>query len=221
MVVETVLSDYLGLTDTNSRAELYRRIADIMALPVQVERQVRSLPDVNHDLLLEGLSGISDFLAKLIGNLDERITHFHFHEVGTPLHALAICAEFLHHLAPEKVIAEEKLPDLISLVREVIDAVADDSHLPPEIRQILIDRLREVEDALLFFRISGYSGVQEAMEKLTGMIVSEPATRTSKTDNWLKKLWANITIAIMGVKELSEGADLAMKSIEAVTNKGQ
>ena len=193
-----------------------RELAKFVDLPPQIYDAVHAIEGENYELLLRWQGHFNDILPWLLGPA-QPVNNIQAIFTATDLLALEYCADLLHRKAPEVTIAEDKLPDLVNLVREAIDAIGADDGLPVTIRMDLISRLRDVETALVFFRTAGYGGVEEAMDKLAGTIFrSGQAGRPSETMTWWQKLWANIGLAVTGTKAVGAGIESTVKAIEAV-----
>jgi hypothetical protein len=127
------------------------------------------------------------------------------------LYSLEISADLLHRFKVEPVIEEDKLPGLVDLVRTIIDEVSNDTS---NVRAFLLHHLFAVEKALVHFRVVGYSGVEEAMDRFLGATLRTGEFHEPKTRNWFSRVWRAISGATTGAKQLSEGASSVMKAIE-------
>lgn len=195
-----------------------RELAKFIDLAPQIYRAVKELEGENHELLLRWQGHFNDILPWMLGPM-QAVNNIQSIFNDADLLALEYCADLLHRRSPEVTLLEDKLPDLVNLVREAIDAISSDEGLPASIRMDLISRLRDVETALLFFRTAGYGGVEEAMDKLAGTIFrSGEAGKPSETMTWWQKLWANIGLAATGTKAVGTGIESTVKAIEAVQN---
>lgn len=130
------------------------------------------------------------------------------------LMSLGVATDLLHRHIPEPHILQEQLTDLLASVRELIDAVALDGTLPPMARHYLLSRLAEVEYALLHFRISGYAGVEEAMERLLGGMLNRPDTQTEQIRGWWARFWDALHVSATGAKQLGDAGTSIFKALE-------
>lgn len=219
--VDRVLQRLFGLEDEKDEASrvalLLRQVAELATLAQQAQAQIETLVDVNHELFLRWVSKVNKALM-WAPRWNENINNMKQLLDSTTLYSLEMCADMLHRMSPEPTIEDDKLSELVELVRAAIDATAEMSALPAEVRQSLIARLREVEISFIYFRTTGYPGVETAMDALTGTWARQPTAHSSEATGWLQKLWAKLSLSVRGVQELSEGVGSAAKAIEAVQN---
>lgn len=211
--IQDALNGALGLPADRSPVEFYRQISVMMAWPDSAKAQIESLPNQSHDLLLRWYDPITTSM-QYVGKVHDAVSGMTAHVSDRALGHLEHAADTLSRSSPEPMIADDKLPDLINHVRTLIDKVTSNEDLPPNARHLLITRLRGVEQALLHFRITGYDGVEEAMDCLIGGYIRHPETRTPERDNWFSGLWAKITLTLIGVKEISDTGSSIFKAIE-------
>lgn len=199
---------------------LFRRIADMVDLVRHAEEAVRQIDDVNHDLHLRWVEPANK-LMNWAGQLPAASQHMQSCFEEAHFWSLEHCADLLHRQATETVLESESIDGLISLVREAIDAILGDEDMPVALRLHLVARLRDVEMALQGVRITGYAGVQQAMEAFTGAVVMAPEARASEpTKRWWERIRDAISAASSSAKEISEGAESVMKAIESVSGGG-
>lgn len=147
--------------------EVLHYLTVVMSWPDEIESLVNGLTEVNKVRLLRWRPHIDETmvgLAHLTAPLQSTLAQYNV----TDLTDLEHCADTLHFRAPEPVMTTEKLDDLGALIRQAIDAVIADTDLTDEARHWLVTQLRDVEQAVIHFRIAGYRGVEEAMERLCG-----------------------------------------------------
>lgn len=195
-----------------SLAEVLEYIVVVMSWPDLIEQRVRELTNVNADRLLRWRPRVGSAMTELsnAGGMSQSV----FSQYNdTDLADLEHCADTLHYHSPEPTIAPDSLTEILGLIREAIDAISADTGLPAEARLWLIARLREVERALLHFRVVGYDGVTEAMERLCGGLVVHPSTRTDESRSWISKIWHKIEVSLTRVDRLSTTASAGMSAI--------
>jgi len=210
----------LGIVEL-PQSDMLFEIASFIELAAKTKREITKLEEENHSLLLRWLKPFNDCIP-LILNLQYTVGQVNDRFGDKEMYSLEICADLLHRRRPEVVIDDDHLIALIDLVREAIDAITTDDELPIEVRFQLIDRLKDVERALIFFRTTGYDDVESAMDSLSGTIIREPAAQKSKTPvTWWQKLWANIGLAATGTKAIAETTSTVMQAIESVSPSSQ
>lgn len=76
----------------------------------------------------------------------------------------------LSEMAPQPVILEDPLQDLLSQTRSLLDAVLNDETLSPEAKRQIVDQLHEVERALTDSKLAGARPVEIAANGLAGVL---------------------------------------------------
>ena len=177
---------------------------------------IRQTDGQNQDLLLRWMVNFSQLTSQLMHGKNS-VNHLQQFITPQDLFALEVCADLLHRRSPEATITPQKIPELIKLVREIVDAIGEDDDLPVPVRLHLIDRLREVEHALIHIRTTGYAGVESALDKLTGTIAREPELINSKeTVGFWRQLLAAIGLASEGAKAIGGTVESTAAAIEAI-----
>jgi len=88
------------------------------------------------------------------------------------MEALDLLSAQLHSTAPEgSVPDEEELDRLKSEVRNLIDGVEAADDIPPEVKHLLISRLRAVEEAMTHLNVGGPRAIRHAMEAVIGSVI--------------------------------------------------
>lgn len=200
--------------DQTSLSEVLQHITTVMSWPAQIEDRVRALTDVNAQRLLRWQPHVKAAMTEL-GNAGGMSHSIIAQYNDTDLADLEHCADTLHYRTPEPSISPDDLSSIIDLIREAIDAIGADEQLAPAARLWLIGRLREVENAVLHFRIVGYSGVTEAMERLCGGIVLHPLTRNQQASSWATRIWLKISNSLTGVDRLAVTSTNTANAINA------
>lgn len=218
--IRTAMAQVLDVAEGEPDHMLFPKIADFVDLIRLTEAEMSRFPDVNQELYLRWLGPAKEGVA-WSGRFADAVSHMQANFTEANMLSLEHCADFLHQRAPEIVLEADAIDGLIDLVRDAIDAILADENLPAALRHHLVGRLRDVESALQSVRITGYAGVQQAMEAFTGAIVMSPDARNSEpTKSWWAKLWAAVSLGSNGVKELSESTESVMKAIGAVGGGG-
>lgn len=207
----------LDLDDDAPLPVVLQLLSIVTRWPEEIRVAVEALDGVNHARLLEWIPRVGNALngvSNMSGQLNSVLPHYNDVDLSNLGHA----SDALHYRAPEPIIGTEKLTDLSALVREAIEAVIADTDLNDEARHWLIARLQEVLAALTHFRVSGYEGVEAAMERLHGGIIHRPATQTTTTYGWFNRLWATLSLSAQGTKQIAEAGSAVMGIIEQATN---
>lgn len=203
------------------RLDLLQKSADLAKLVEQVETEVRALPeDEDPDHLLAYLSQIRTCVDGLlyVGNVP--MDHFIKQISGEAIYSLESCSRALRrnrHVEP--LISAESSRQLVEDVRAIIDDVIS-SVLPDDLKELLVNRLRGVEAALLNVRISGYAGVEKAMDALTfgAMRATPPDSKErAKAGGWLGRLWAKLSEHAQGAQAISATAAQSAEFIKSIS----
>jgi hypothetical protein len=213
----SMLRSILG-TEMQPDNALFHELAALINLAGETHNAISRQSDANPGLLLRWQSNFNQLLKSgYLGRGNEPISLVQKYVTDADLLALEMCADLLHRREPEVVIPEERLPDLVKLVRELIDAVSEADELPASIRLHLLSRLQDVEYALIHIRTTGFAGVEAAIDKLAGTIIREPEARKAeeKLSLW-RRIWAAITLAAEGTKAVGSSAEVVAKAISTI-----
>lgn len=212
--IENALARAMELEDEEDPARLHEAVAVAARWPGEAETLVRTIEGENHDLLLQWVSQVRDAVAWL-GRWGHTINNAQNQYNDTTLYSLAVTADLLHRRRPEPVIEADSLADLVSLVQEVMDAIVGDEQMPSAAREALLARLLDVQKALLHFRIVGYPGVEDAMDRLLGGLVRTPEAQTEKARTGFKRIWSAIQGVLVGTKQIADTGSAALAALEA------
>ncbi|MFI6073831.1 hypothetical protein ACIA5C_19885 [Actinoplanes sp. NPDC051343] len=199
-----------------------RCASELTELAQQVALQVRALPDdEDPDHLLEEWPNIEVFLGCFghVGNSQMEL--FQRTLSAATVYSLKTCARALRRQRQaEPVVPEEDAKSLVELVRAVIDEIAA-SGLPADLKRELINRLRDVEWAILNVRIGGYEGIAKALDSFTfrSTLNSRGAGDEDKERmvSWWTRLWTGLTKAARGAAELSGPVATTVENIRQIT----
>jgi hypothetical protein len=165
--VPVVLGEALG-ADPNS-VEFFRRVVLFVELPKLARKQVDELMGHDsQDLYAQAI----DEIANILENLDMRenwnnyISAFSYRT----LTLLETCERAVTQRLTVKPLGEEVLAGLLRDIQEAIQEVLD-AEMETEVKQLLLEMLREVEGALLAYKISGLAGLRRAVERTLGAVV--------------------------------------------------
>lgn len=110
--------------------------------------------------------------------------------------ALGLVAAILEAVAPEGAIpSEEDRDELVKRVGILIEEVTDDDELPVEVADLIVARLRAIEDALFHIDVGGPEAVRQATEALMGAavassVVHEKARNAGVIKNVMAVAWS-------------------------------
>ena len=165
--VPVVLGEVLG-ADPNT-VEFLRRVVLFVELPKLARKQVDELVgDHSQELYAEVIDSITNILEKLDmrENWNNYLSPFSYRNLAV----LEICERAVAHRLTIKPLGEEVLAELLRDIQEAIQEVLD-ADIEPEVKQLLLEMLREVEGALLAYNVSGLAGLRRAIERTLGVVV--------------------------------------------------
>jgi len=126
----------------------------------------------NREPLLRHLPDFEEFFISLFFKSPARFVTF---PDRNAMYGLEMCAEALYeHEIGEQPIAKQEATDLIRLVQDLMAAIRSDETLTPDAKALLLDRLVDVEKALMLIDIVGMEGVQAAVDRLVGSSLAVP-----------------------------------------------
>ena len=139
---------------------VYRNIFLLHQLLDELERQIKSIPNISHDLYLKSIPNIRQVLS--LPNLNEAWSgHKHLLNAGV-LGSLEFCAERLSNVRPEKVPPDEEIEALKQAVEELREQVLSGG-LNHELQFLLLDLLESMRRALYEYRFRGVSGLRQEL----------------------------------------------------------
>lgn len=154
--------------DAEDDAEITKRVIEVYGLTREVERLVRLIPDLNHDLYLASFNRIEKALFPL--HLQNAWNQSKQALTPDVLTRLQFCAEELGKHYTEESVDAEALEEIARLVSVTFEAV-EFSEIDPALRLALLETLEGIRHALATYRIRGAKGVMEALQSLLGSLV--------------------------------------------------
>lgn len=168
---EGAVTDVLGAAlGVNPRGvEFHRRVSLLIEVAERAQAQVAELAaDPSQELYTEALTAIVQTLQKL--DMRENWSNYAVAFSPRALTLLEVCeraaARHLNVIPPSEDALKEVLTDIQEAINELLKADVED-----EVKQLLLEMLREVEGALLAYAISGLAGVRRAVERTFGVAV--------------------------------------------------
>ncbi len=164
--------------DLQSEAHLvYRAIANA----VQADRATRAMIDAaptdsNVAMILEHFNQVDAAVAALASPSSS--TPYVVQQVvnkvlDTGWHALKIAPAILRAYSPQTdSMPDDTITSLLQETRELIDLVVAANDLAPDAKQTIVARLRDVETALLTYKVSGNPAVEGSRDALLGSLVA-------------------------------------------------
>ncbi|MEU8042757.1 hypothetical protein AB0B71_01250 [Micromonospora echinofusca] len=210
--------EILGVSDRNG---IFQGAANLANLVDQFEADVRALPeDEDPEHLLAYLPRIRSMLDLFLKLSQTNMQHFSQYLTGEVMYSIASCSRALRRNGQVKpLISDNSAKQLVDEVRAVMEGVIE-SDLPDALKDLLVDRLRDVEAALLGVRIGGYANVERAMDALTfGAVRATKADSEERAQvgSWLSRLWGKLGEHAQGAEAIAATAASTTEVIKAIT----
>jgi hypothetical protein len=183
------------------RLEVAKRGALLMELAQQVRDNMATLPESLHpDLLLADFEEVERTLENFTVAPSLNMQQFLDPLKPTGQRSLQLASTFLGSHQPEAWIDDTTQESLLTQIRGVIDYVLDTSELDSDTRAFVIARLRNVEQAVVEFRLRGPASLEESADSLLGGMIRKsdlgPKFFTSPTGRRVGGVIAAIAMAL-------------------------
>jgi hypothetical protein len=151
------------------RFEATRRGTLLMGLAASIRREAAELPDGFHpDLLLKNFVEVEALLDQFTILPATTMQQMYEQMKGTGWQCLELMDAMLSSHRPERAIERDKLREHLEQVRALIDGILQDPDLPADLKRYIVQRLRDVEQALVDAAIHGVASVELAASSLLG-----------------------------------------------------
>ncbi len=182
----------------------------VAALPEDEEPEHLSKYFDRLDQICDALLGVGTVnVRQFVGLITPELTY-----------SLGSCSRAIRqHGGREPTIDVEGIERILGVIYEVRKEILASS-IPQNVTLFILRRLREVEDAVLAFKIAGYSGVEEALDALVGGAAwRTPATEHQPVENWIKRIWNTIQTAAKGTAAIAGSAQTVVDSYKAIAGE--
>lgn len=174
--------------DGVDEAELTKRVIEVYTLCQEVQKLIKMIPDLNHELYLSAFPNIEKAIFPLhMGNNWQN--HKRYLDEGV-LAKIQFSSEELKKHYSEETISEDDLLEVKTLVEELFETVSN-SNIDPTLRLVLLEELEKIRSSIAMFRIKGAKGIKEALQSTLGAVYAnqEKITDLKKSEpGMLKKL---------------------------------
>lgn len=167
-------AEVFGIRYSEDVGRLLTDGAALWGLAADTRRKIEALSDDDPGVVLEHFSEVEQTLANFQGTAGVTMESFLAPLRPTGEQSLKLCSSLLRRRWREPVLNEEAVKDLLMQLRALLADIEEASDLDLRLRAWLIDRLREVEQALVDVRLRGYSGVEAATDRLVGGLLRQP-----------------------------------------------
>jgi hypothetical protein len=109
--------------------------------------------------------------------------------------------------------------EVLQLIVDIRDEIIG-SQMPQHVKVYILRRLRDVEDAVIAFRIAGFAGVESALDALIGGAMwRTPPTSQEPVKIWVRRLWEKIKAITQGTAAIAGSAQKIAESYKAITGE--
>ncbi len=148
--------------------EFHLRYCQLLDLATQAKTQVQDLPDgPKRDRYLQAITEVHLAFTKA-ADFRKGWDTAAFAAANVAL--LEICEFEVQERLPREEPTEDCLETLLSDVQNARQAVAA-GNLEPEVEQLLTEMLRDIEQAIKLYRLTGIAGLRRAVERSLGVFV--------------------------------------------------
>jgi hypothetical protein len=147
---------------------IYALLVELMDLADRAKKSVQQLPDVDHDLYLRWVPNVERVLTH--SQLAVKWAELQSHLDKLTMNQLEYCSDLLSQRMGEKVISDEDLSKLQMEVETLLEKVLN-ANLPQELTAVLTQKLEDIRQAILAYRVTGNEGLRQAVESGFGAIV--------------------------------------------------
>ena len=136
------------------------------------------------------------------------------------LYSLGSCSQAIRrHGGREPTIDVAGIENILSTIHDVRNEIVA-SQLPHNVSLFILRRLREVEEAVLAFKIAGYAGVEDTLDALLGGAAwRTPPGQQRPVGGWINRVWMAIQTGTKGTATIASSTQTVVESYKAITGK--
>jgi hypothetical protein len=199
------MAEVLGI-DPPLLHDVARAVAEVFALAIEAEGEVRSLGDDEpKELLLQWQPKVMEALNAMFFQRSNPALMLDTVARGYgegDLVALAFCSATLHRVRRELVIERDALARIREQTTGLLAVLESDTDLDAELRGLLLWNVRAMLRACDSYDRRGTAGIRDALNQMVGALVSNPdlvARRESSPGTWQKVATVLATVsAVVG-----------------------
>lgn len=179
LLVGYVIADAFGIQreDTSKLIEIY---LEILKITKKAEKEIEKLPDSSRDRHLRAIQNIERCFAT--NSLLHQWSYFQNFLDPATMTGLELTADALSHVVKSEVVGGEDVEKLQTEVNELLKLVLS-TELDEELKIFLVERIEELQHAILYFRIKGSDGLREVLEKTIGAFAVYGKANKEKVNN--------------------------------------
>lgn len=218
---QSALEGWKAILDVSDDMHIPAAIAEIYLQEKSVVKQVMALPaEEDPDHLLLFMPRVTNLFLDLMQVRGLPMQHFIGQVTTEMVYSLQACANALRRYGVnEPDIEQDKLQELIDLVREASDEVAA-SDLPYNLKLAISLRLGDVEAALSLYRVGGAEKINEALDLFIATswrLGTQNQQESSRIGLIFKKVMSAFTTAAPAIKAIAGTANEVSNIIDGFT----
>jgi hypothetical protein len=196
-------------------ATLYRRYAQLVALPGEIRVLVSTLEDVNRTLILEPLDAVEEALAQPFTTTWQSVRAMLSDKA---MWGLQVLDDRLRRATDERALEQEQLNDLQTSLHALADEVLLAEPLDAALRATLVEHLAAMFTAVDEAMTRGGGAVIEAVERSVGAVfIRHPrAVNEEPSRSWVQKFFTMANRALTLVTLASGTLELTADALEAL-----
>lgn len=191
--------------------KVYEWLSLVRQLVDDVERGIKAIPDIRHDVFLKFLPQLRSILSR--ENLGEA---WQSHRVVLEMiiNALEFASERLQHNSPEPKLPDSELESLRAQAREMLDALNSSTTIPRSLKLLLFDLVSSIERSINEYRFRGIRGVRQQLFVVASQIQEHlPEFEQNKEVPEVRSFWKFI-------KHVDSVSAVALRVKELITSVG-
>lgn len=172
-------------------------MSDVLQLSADAAARIKSLEDVDADLLLRWKRKADLALANSLALGGSPVNQVLAQYDETTLNQLEFCSYELHRRYRDRSIPGDKVEELIaSLVDLRIEIESEDAGLTAESRGLLLLHLSEMEATLRRYSVTGIDGLEGAFDRTVGHLCRRPDLVGQATQ---AKVWPKVAATLAAI----------------------
>lgn len=159
-----------SLTTPDDDFFLLGKFGQMVSLAHQTRDLVERLEDDDPDLVLQHFDEVERTLTRCL-QVAGQTMEWHLSGLGTTgMHSLALCSSLLHRRMPEETIDVGARARLTERVMELMEEVRTADDLDQATKDMLLDKLADILEAILDIDMRGAAPVRNAAEAMIGSL---------------------------------------------------
>jgi hypothetical protein len=202
--------------DPPNQNETQQLAMDVIEVVGQVRRAITRLPTSPiNEMLIQYLPSIQSWIARIAFTPERGIAGDIGEEVLYSLRMAALVLDSAGESDPDQPTGTGRILDLINdLLREI----REDQSLSPIARAFLLDKVLDIQRAILRVDLLGIAFVEAKIDELIGGAIVYPEARKQSLLSRLAALWHGIHATSAGVAEIAATSSSVIALVNAITD---